>query len=57
MYKLISIVYFSQKQDKNDINKLNRQECKIIATTGFVPMAKSRKKNGMKKLISMLNFL
>ena len=53
----MSIVYFSQKQDKSNINKLNRQECKIIATTGFVPMAKSRKKNGMKKLISMLNFL
>jgi hypothetical protein len=43
MYKLISIVYFSQKQDKSDINKLNRQECKIIATTGSVLMAKSRK--------------
>ena len=43
MYKLMSIVYFSQKQDKSDINKLNRQECKIIATTSSVPMAKRRK--------------
>ena len=39
----MSIVYFSQKQDKSDINKLNRQECRIIATTGSVPMAKHRK--------------
>jgi hypothetical protein len=43
MYKLMSIVYFSQKQDKSDINKLNRQEYKIIATTGSVPMVKRRK--------------
>ena len=43
MYKLMSIVYFSQKQDKSDINKLNRQECKIITTIGYAPMAKRKK--------------
>jgi hypothetical protein len=43
MYKLMLIVYFSPKHDKSYRNKVNRKECKIIATTGSVPMAKCRK--------------
>ncbi len=43
MYKLMLIVYFSPKHDKSYRNKVNRKECKIIATTGSIPMAECRK--------------